>query len=329
MKGFTCSLIGCFWIILTASIGWAQTPPPAGDPAQQKPSGAAQLEDFERRIGPLKIKDQSFTVVLHMKRVRVARAVGSEETVERMEIRDQAGNVHYEKTFPYDVEGDHFAETREIEARVLEGNQGSGILVTLEVEPSTPLGGATYQVFGLLNNKLVPFSQPLSMEGDLIQPEPTPEKVVKTSSEQGLQDDVLRFRVWTGNVFVMIPARVDWLQAKMQPAWQCSKMSSHGALPVCRLSVEAEPRPLDNDLSSVRLYPEAGEEIRTAEQFMIKKNSKVEILEAEGELVWQEGEEQVTLKVAEDLWLKVRIDAKEGWIHSQEDFTAVGLPQAE
>ena len=325
----SCCLPGIYFLAFTASIGWAQFSLPASDPAQQKPSGPAQLEDFVRRLGPLKIREQSFAVVLHKKRVRVARAVGSEETVERMEIRDETGNVLYEKTFPYEVEEDHFAETREIGAQVLEGNQGSGILVTFEVEPSTPLGGTSYQAFGLFNGKLVPFSQPLSMEGNLIQPESPPENVVKVSSQQGLEGDVLRFRVWTGNVFVIIPAQVDWLQAKMRPALPCSKTTAHGELPVCRFSVEADPRPPERELSDVRLYPEAGEEKGPPQQFAIKKSSKVEILEAEGELLWQEGEEQVTLKVAEDLWLKVRIDAKEGWIHSQTDFTAIGLPQAE
>jgi hypothetical protein len=30
-----------------------------------------------------------------------------------------------------------------------------------------------------------------------------------------------------------------------------------------------------------------------------------------------------------DLWLKVRIDGKEGWVHSEEDFRALGLPEDE
>lgn len=30
-----------------------------------------------------------------------------------------------------------------------------------------------------------------------------------------------------------------------------------------------------------------------------------------------------------DRWLKVRVDGKEGWIHSEEDFRALGLPEDE
>jgi hypothetical protein len=28
----------------------------------------------------------------------------------------------------------------------------------------------------------------------------------------------------------------------------------------------------------------------------------------------------------EELWLKARIDGKEGWMHGEEDFNAFGLP---
>ena len=44
--------------------------------------------------------------------------------------------------------------------------------------------------------------------------------------------------------------------------------------------------------------------------------------------MWDEEKDIVGLGVGEDLWLKVRIDGKEGWIHTQEDFSAIGLPQA-
>jgi hypothetical protein len=54
----------------------------------------------------------------------------------------------------------------------------------------------------------------------------------------------------------------------------------------------------------------------------------VEFVEAEAALKWEESAGQVGLSVSEDVWLKVRIDGKEGWIHSQENFQAVGLPQA-
>jgi hypothetical protein len=232
------------------------------------------------------------------------------------------------KIFPYEVDKDHFAETTEISAQMLEGSQGSGLLVTSDEEPSTPLGGGSYQVFGMLNGKLVPFSKPISTEGNLIRPEPPSEKVIKTSTEPGLQAEVLRFRVWSGNAFVIIPVRVDWMLAKVRPAWQCYRMTAHGRQPQCQFKVEADRRPPKSELSFVRLHSEPEEGMGIAEHVVVQKDSKVEILEASGEQVWDEGTEQIGLGLGEDLWLKVRIDGKEGWIHTQEDFNAIGLPQA-
>jgi len=42
---------------------------------------------------------------------------------------------------------------------------------------------------------------------------------------------------------------------------------------------------------------------------------------------WEEDTDAVNINIAGDPWLKVRIDGKEGWIHTQEDFEAIGLPQ--
>lgn len=312
-----------------ASTGWAQQTPSAPSPAQQKPAPAAiKLEDLERDIGPLKIKNQSFTVVLHMKRVRGAGPIDPDlqETVARMEIRDEAGKIQYEKSFPYQVQGASFDQTLGISARLLEGNQDTGLLVSYGWLPSAPLEGGSDQVFGMFNGKLVPFSKPLSMEGGLIEPEP-PEKVVKTSTEPNLQSDVLNFRVWTGNFSVIVPVRVDWMMGQVRPAWRCMKMTSQGRRPLCQFRVEAH-RVSQEEVTFVRLWPEAEEGMGIAQHVVVKKDSKVEFLAAETEQVWQEEDEQISLGVSEDVWLKVRIDGKEGWIHTQEDLHAIGLPQA-
>ena len=78
----------------------------------------------------------------------------------------------------------------------------------------------------------------------------------------------------------------------------------------------------------MRLHPEADEERGTPAHVVVKKDSKVEFLAAETEVAWNEDADGVGLSVSDDVWLKVRIDGKEGWIHTQEDFTAIGLPQA-
>ena len=288
-------------------------------------AAASPTEDFERRIGPLLVKGKNFTVVLQLRRFQTQP---SEETVVRMEIRDDTDAAAYDESFASEVEDGHFADTIEVSARELAGSQGSGLLVTYDQEPSTPLGGTSYQVFGLFNGKLVPFGKPILLEGNLVQSEPPPEKIVKTASEPGLEGDVLRFRVWTSNVFILVPVKVDWFQAKLHPAWRCQKMTSRGWLPVCVFEVEAERVAPQDEMTFVRLLPDYFEPEATAQHAVVTKSSSVEILQAAGILLWTETPDVINLGVAEDLWLKVRIDGKEGWIHTQEDFDAIGLRQA-
>ncbi|MBI4460173.1 MAG: hypothetical protein HY648_08970 [Acidobacteria bacterium] len=328
-KHLTSSLVLPLWIVLGMnSSAWAQGSAPTTSQGRQGAvQAAAKLEELERRLGPLEVKGQRFTVVLHKKRIAGSTDADFGETLSRIEIRDQGGAVQYQREFPSEVEEDRFQEAWDASAQVLEGKQGTGLLITYGVLPSTPLGGESWQVFGLFNGKLVAFSPPVFVEGQLINQQAGGE-VLKTSEEPNLQGEVLHFRIWTGNLFVIVPLRVDWLQAKLAPAWRCSKMTLRGPQPLCRLRVETDRVSQQDDLTFVRLHPEPEEELGVPAHVVVKKDSKVEFLEAEAEVLWDEDTEGVGLAVSPDLWLKVRIDGKEGWIHTQEDLQAIGLPQA-
>ena len=58
---------------------------------------------------------------------------------------------------------------------------------------------------------------------------------------------------------------------------------------------------------------------------MVKKDSQVEILAGKVLVTLQESGIGNDLGVAPDIWVKVRVDGKEGWIHTEEDLQAVGL----
>ena len=295
------------------------------------------LEDFDRELGPFEIKGQRFTLVLHMKRVQAQGAVADpefQETLARLEFKDAQGVVHYENALPVpDVAESRFVETTRAQARILQGKQGTGLLLSYLTLPSTPLGGASYQVLGLINSKLVPFSKPVFLEGDLMNDdlvmiERDGDDLIRALEEPGVQGDMVTFRVWTGNFFVIVPLKVDWLLGKFAPAWQCRKMTARGWQPLCQVRVEAERVPQEEDLTFVRLHQEPEEGFGTPAHVVVKKDSQVEFLAAETEVNWNEETNGVGLGVSDDVWLKVRIDGKEGWIHTQEDFMAIGLPQA-
>lgn len=334
------------WLIVAACLASAGALPvlaqgdgvTAGHPPQVAGAPDLTIEEFSRQEGPFDLGGPRFTVVMKMKRVTAhgqAADPDFRETLAAMEIKDAGGRVHFQKTFPYEVSDDRFVETTGASTQLLRGRQGRGLLVTYGMLPSTPLGGESWQVFGLfagppsapLIGRLVPFSKPIFAEGQLITGKPG-EKVVETSQEPRLQGDVLHFRVWAGNFFVIVPLRILWFRNTIGLGWRCVKMTPRGPKPICELSVEAERHPAEEDLTFVRLHREADEGMGVAQHVVVKRDSKVEILATEAEVIWKENADSVSLDVSDDVWLKIRIDGREGWIHTQEDFQAIGLPQS-
>jgi hypothetical protein len=57
---------------------------------------------------------------------------------------------------------------------------------------------------------------------------------------------------------------------------------------------------------------------------VVKQDSQLEVVAGKVLVTWEEGPEAVHLSVGEDVWVKVRIDGKESWIHTPEDLN-VGL----
>jgi hypothetical protein len=91
------------------------------------------------------------------------------------------------------------------------------------------------------------------------------------------------------------------------------------------MRVEALRKPSSAEYGFARLYSEADEGMGIAEHIVIQKESKVEVLGSKAITTWnQQGE--LVQPVFSGIWLHVRIDGRDGWIHSEEDFGAVGLP---
>jgi hypothetical protein len=250
-----------------------------------------------------------------------------QSTLAVLEIVDESGRAHYRRTFPYELAGHEFAEPWSVAVQPLVGKSGKGLLVTYGVIPSTPLGGQSWQVLGLSNGRLVPFGNPISVEGALVNGGES-EPQVETTEEPGREGDTLRFRVWTGNFFAVYPVLVDWSRASLAPAWRCSRSTSRGPRSDCAYAVEADRVPQEDELTFVRLHVEADEGMAAPSHVVLKQDSQVDLLECAGEVRWEQDERAIGLTPGDDFWIRVRIDGREGWIHTQEDFLALGLPQA-
>src|SRR5690348_6063278 len=150
-------------IATSASVVPSQIAPLA--PASAAPVESPALKDVEVRKGPFSIAGQTFVVLLHYKQLADAASEES-QTLASMEIANVAGEVQYREPFQYSVEGKEFSETCTADVEFLAGNSGQGLLLDVGCLPSAPLSGGPWEIFGMVNGKLMPIGKPLVTEGE-------------------------------------------------------------------------------------------------------------------------------------------------------------------
>ena len=295
--------------------------------------------ESEQRLGPFSLSGTNYTVVLKKKKQQSASHEPTGDTVVAMEIRDSAETVLYHRNFPYLTVESDFTETWTVSAALLVGTNGTGLLVTYDdySEPSAPEAESSgwYQIFGAINGKFKVFSGPLLVQGDVIQPDKGA-KVYKTTGPLDSHSDALNFKVWAHHFRLVYPVRIDWSEGKVLPALACNKGTGSPSQ-ACRYSVLPENERWGANLTFVQLCPEAST-CDHPERILVKKDSKLELLSCVADVKWSEGrssgpvenpslDDQGGIAVGtEDLQLQIRVDGKEGWMHTDEDFNALGLP---
>lgn len=262
-----------------------------------------------------------------------------DETVEWWELRNSKDQVVYRETYPVNVVNGAFDSTVSVTATPFTTKEGAGIVVQRGEEPSDPMSGGSVQVFaykyggekyGVDESLFQSFGPPISLEGEYLGVD-TDTTLPKPTLPSGVtmitMDDILKFKIWTGNFFVMYPVRINWITGSLEPARRCIEMTSKGRSGLCSFPVEVEAH-RGNEPTFVRLFPEA-DDGSTPKHIILQSDTKVEYLEARLQIDWasQDGK-SVGFNVTGDVWLKVRIGGQEGWVHSEEDFEALGVPQA-
>jgi hypothetical protein len=313
-----------------------QVPAPAPAAPAVKPASPPppKIVTFDRTAGPFQVNGQTFTFVKHVQSIdRQPHNPDDDETVEWWELRDAAGNAVYHQQLAVELQGGSFAGTESVGARLLKTKQGEGILVDGGFLPSAPEYSGWFQVFGLFDGKLVPFGAPMSTDGEFLgeaEDSFQPSVLFRGQQPQTVTRDVLNFRVWTGNFSIIYPVLIDWMQAKVRPAWTCYRQTAKGMVAACTYKVQIDSATrTSKDLTFVRMYAEP-EEGFPVTHVVVKPDSKIEYLEGQMRVDWSETKENISIGVGDgsDVWLHVRIDGQEGWIHTQEDFEAIGLPQS-
>jgi len=216
------------------------------------------------RSQTLIVAQQTFHLLTHVQSIKGT----TDETVEWWELHDAKEHVVYRESYPVAFENGMFESTVGISANSFTTKQGSGILVHGMELPSAPDSGGWVQVFGFKYGRdkyaadeslFGPFGPPIFIDGEFLDIgtdsfRPTPTSFGGATAT--VMHDVLKFRVWTGNLNIVYPVLINWISGKLQPAWRCIETTSKGQVERCSypLTVEAHR---DNQPTFVRLFPEA------------------------------------------------------------------------
>jgi hypothetical protein len=90
-----------------------------------------------------------------------------------------------------------------------------------------------------------------------------------------------------------------------------------------------------HEVTFVRLHSSPDENSGRPERVVVKLDSKIDFLAVAADVemkqldAWGVGADQMGIQLVPntDAWLQVRVDGKEGWLHSGEDLDAIGLPE--
>ena len=293
-----------------------------------------QIIRNERRIGPIRLDEREFTLILKLITYQGA-SNSSGETAESFSIVDRKGEVHYQKSFDIEYGNGGFTESIGIWAYALEGSDRKvfhyesgklkedllkggrieGLILYYSVVPSAPLSGISCQVFALKEQHLVPLFAPLTVYGRIYDlPHGN-----NPDARRFFDEDTMRFGVWTGWFEVVVPVKVfDGL--KVAPLHH-NLTFGYDAFDV------KVRRKASKKETFVRLF-DSPKRSSTLRNVIIKKDTKVEFLWAYARASIQSGGTESSISTDEMPWLRVRIDNSEGFVKDAQDLMALGVQPA-
>jgi hypothetical protein len=296
-----------------------------------------QLTDTAELQGPFSLGDQQYTVLLRKKVLRDATAAS---TLVGLDILDAHRNAVYQETFPYALADGRFSHIVTLSTSLLSGRGGSALVIRF-IEQAAAMPGIegppwkeSWQVFGMVNGRLTAFGAvlPLGQGADI-----TVGGVVAGVMVKGgiavvplaSTAEALEFRAWTGNFYAFVPVRVDWVHGQWGEGEQCYELA--GGTPRakgCSMRAEAQrtPRPGSADILFVRLFATADGNTYNSQDVAVRDDSQVDFLNVLAMVHWGANGNRVECSF-DNVWLRTRIDGKEGWVNGEEAFEALGLPR--
>ena len=305
--------------------------PKSAPPAAQVGAAGPRTSEASEVLGGFTIGGQRYTVVARVRNISGASDAKFSNTLVGLEIRDAHRAGVYAKSFQADVQDGRFARILSASASAVDGAGGALLMIRYLEEPAAAGEGESWQVFAPVNGKLTLLGVPLPPGGN--ENLAVGGVVAGVMVEGGVnvmplvsKAEPLEFRAWAGNFFVYVPVRVDWEHGQWGEGEQCFK-NDKGSLEKtgCNMRITAVAQPSRAQGSVVTLYEAPVEDRFHASQVPIESGTKFEIVDARAVVKWKESGERVSCQF-EDMWLHVRFHGDLGWIHSETDFAALGLP---
>lgn len=297
--------------------------------AYAQDSSPSPLSGTEQGLGVFTIGGQSFAVSARNENASASANSKPTATLEELEIRDANQGVVYREDFSPIVENDQVVRGLSVSASLLEGSGGQALLLRFLEESDTAGATESWQMFGLVNGSFTRYGPPLPLgQGAGIAVNGVLTGVMLSGGigvvPLASTADALEFRVWSGNFFVYVPVRIDWTAGQWSEGEQCFALDNGRLSPDgCNLRIAANPGPREE--GSVTMYAQPQDDPYNSRSVSIHSSSLVQFLTARPLVDWKSGGDRFSCTF-DDMWLRVSIDGAEGWVHSQADFAALGLP---
>jgi hypothetical protein len=286
---------------------------PASTPAQKQQDAERTPwpTHYTRTLGPFTLDGQKFTVKLSVVCYKETKHGGhcteeDEINVKTVKIEDGRGKVQFEKKFPEAFS--HLEERHEVAVTPLEGREHQALELAYEQLPTHANTGVAIQVFAVKDGELKPMNEePLEFYGQLGALADGSVRYTKRLDA----DDSLPIYALTSYFYIREPVRLDWSEFRLRRQRKGEFEVAQEAPFRRRPDVQAE--------GHIELYA-APDKTAAANGVDVTRASQVEVLRA----VFSEAPPEQHSS-ANDVWLKIRIDGKEGWIIGTDDYTAAGL----
>jgi hypothetical protein len=296
-----------------------------------RPADPPHLVESVRQLGSFTLGGQPFTATFHEQTISPTPKSGPASTVSGLDILDAGSNVVYQESFAVSYVDGRFAQTLSVSGSRLNAAGGQALVLRFLEDPSDSGGNETWQMFTLVNGTLKRYGAPLPLG----QGTGTVNGVLTGVMLQGgigvvplaSTAEPVEFQVWAGSFFVAVPVRIDWGSGQWSEAEECFVTEGGSLRPAgCNMKVSLGRLSI-SDGAVVTIYPQPKEDAYAARQIPLRTNSAIEFPAARARASWQNRGERFSCSF-DDLWLHVRIDGADGWVHSPADFAALGLPPA-